>query len=94
MQGHIRRGGSVGNGIRLYLFNDNEEEQFTSNRGGGNAAIRVYNSFGSFKGKERSAGIATGSLKGGGYRSYSKNAERNIGASLERIEARSEPARA
>ena len=66
---------------------DNEEEQFTSKRGGGNAEIRVYNSFGSFKGKERSAGIPTGSLKGGGYRSYSKNAERNIGASLERIEA-------
>lgn len=52
----------------LFIFNDNIEDHRSSHCGGGNAAIRVYNRFGTHLKYPRSAGIPTGSLEGFVYK--------------------------
>jgi len=51
----------------LYIFNDNAEHHYTSQAGGGNANIRIFNRFGPIM-PVRSAGISTGwSSSSGGF---------------------------
>ena len=44
----------------LFIFNDNVNQMLSSTGGGGNASIRPYNKYGTYKNYPRSAGIPTG----------------------------------
>jgi hypothetical protein len=68
----------------LFIFNDNEEEHDTSNKGGGNAIIRPYNKY---SGKAiRSAGIPTGCrYTFGGYPELNKHVISEIDSAIEEI---------
>jgi hypothetical protein len=69
----------------LFIFNDNEEKHFTNVKGAGNASIRIYNEFGKYKNYPRSAGIPTGTLKNGGYRTLNIKNKKVIDDSIDRI---------
>lgn len=69
----------------LFIFNDNEEEHFTHNKGGGNAVIRPYNRHGVI-GKPHSAGISTGKrYGGGGYKMLDSSAQQFIDQCISEI---------
>jgi hypothetical protein len=51
----------------LFIFNDNEEHHMSIRRGAGNAVIRPYNRYNPNIINPLSAGIPTGTIKGGGY---------------------------
>lgn len=55
----------------LFIFNDNEEYHNTDIEGKGNAVIRKYNKFSEYE-PPRSAGIPTGTLKKGGYKTLNE----------------------
>ena len=71
----------------LFIFNDNEEDHSTPNKGGGNATIRPYNKYGyQARGlpQPRSAGISTGTL-GKGYISLSDDVKSYIDGCVREI---------
>ena len=71
----------------LFIFNDNEQDHDTPNKGGGNATIRPYNKHGYLTlglPQPRSAGISTGTL-GKGYESLSEGVKSHIDKCVDEI---------
>ena len=73
----------------LYIFNDNAEQHRSSERGGGNAAVRPYNVYNlSLSGTVRSAGISTGaspSAGGFGFPALSPSVKSTIDAEIREV---------
>ena len=69
----------------LFIFNDNFTEHFSCKEGSGNAVIRPYNMYGSYKSKPRSAGIPTGLYRSPGYLEFNKASQKQIHQCLHEI---------
>lgn len=68
----------------LFIFNDIQEYHFSCMEGEGNAVIRKYNK-NSLLTIPLSAGIPTGTLKNGGYKTLTKNIKQIIDISIDEI---------
>ena len=68
----------------LFIFNDNEESHETSEMGGGNATIRIFNKY-SDHNPPKSAGIPTGTLAFGGYQKFTPRIKKVIDDSFDEI---------
>lgn len=69
----------------LFIFNDNIESMNTCSKGGGNAGIRVYNQYNKKLDIPRSAGIPTGSLRNGGFKTLTETSKAYIDESINKI---------
>ena len=68
----------------LFIFNDNEEYHSTCRGGAGNAIMRRYNKYSKLD-KPKSAGIPTGTLELGGYKSLNLHSLKQIDMAINEI---------
>lgn len=68
----------------LFIFNDNEDHHYTSYAGGGNAIMRMFNTYSTMD-KPLSAGIPTGTLSSGGYDKFTPKVKKIIDDAFDEI---------
>jgi hypothetical protein len=69
----------------LFLFNDNIEHHFSYRKGAGNAVIRTYNKYNLNLKIPKSAGIPTGSIGKGGFKSLTEDVKTKIDQAFDEI---------